>query len=119
MTGPAGSFYAAVVNEAISRGDAVNSGAGEGGPGFCWAALVARVLHPVDVQIIEAFQWIDEPLSADDLSQLFEGSRSWASLCHHIRRLSKLDAIELAETPTTRNITKIRYRLARRRRDGR
>lgn len=88
-------------------------------PGFCWAALIARVLHPVDVQIIEALQWIEQPLSADDLTRLFDGKPSWAAVGHHIRRLSRLDAIELAETPTTKNITDIRYRLVQRPRDGR
>jgi hypothetical protein len=86
---------------------------------FCWAALVASVLHPVDVQIIEAFRWIEEPLSGGDLAQLFDGQVSWAALGHHLRRLAKLDAIALAEAPTTRNIADIRYRLAQRSRDGR
>ena len=84
-----------------------------------WAGLAARVLHPVDVQIIEAFRWIEEPLSGGDLAQLFDGQVSWAALGHHMRRLAKLDAIVLAEAPTTRNITDIRYRLAQRSRDGR
>jgi hypothetical protein len=93
------------------------SSQGEQTPGFCWAALVARVLHPVDVQIIEAFQRLEQPLSAGDLDQLFDGEVPWTRLCHHMRRLTKLDAIELGETPTTRNITDIAYRLVERPRD--
>lgn len=85
------------------------SGAG-GQAGFCWTALVARVLHPFDVQIIEALRWIELPLSAGDLSQLFDDER-WVLLGRHLRRLSRLNAIELAETPTPRNITDISYRL--------
>lgn len=100
-------------NDAESR-RVVNSDALEGEPEFCWGQLAARVVHPVDVQIIEAFQWIDEPLSTADLAQLFEGKRSWAALRHHVRRLFKLDAIELAEAPTTRDVTKVRYCLKRR-----
>lgn len=92
---------------------------GEDTAGFCWAALVARALHPVDVQIIEALRWIEQPLSADDLTQLFDGEPSWAVVGHHIRRLSKLDAIGPAETTTTKNIPDIRYRLVQRPRDGR
>jgi hypothetical protein len=88
-------------------------------PEFCWAALVAHALHPVDVQIIEALQQIEQPLSADDLTQLFDGKPSWAVVGRHMRRLTMLDAIELAETPTTRKITDIRYRLVQRPRDGR
>jgi len=87
------------------------SGDGAQTPEFCWGDLVARVLHPLDVQIIEALRWVEQPLSAGDLSQLFDCEPSWASLGHHMRRLAKLDAIELGETPTTQNITDIRYRL--------
>lgn len=87
--------------------------------GFCWAALVARVLHPTDVQIIEAFQWIDQPLSAGELTQLFDGKPSWAVVGRRMRRLAKLDAIELAETPPAQNIADIRYRLVRRPRHDR
>lgn len=94
------------------------SGGTEQTSGFCWAALVARALHPVDVQIVEALQWIEEPLSAGDLAQLFDGKVPWASLGHHMRRLTKLGAIELDEAPTTRNITGIRYRLVQEPRSG-
>jgi hypothetical protein len=94
---------------------------GEGGQetGFCWAALVARLLHPVDVQIIEALQWIEQPLSADELSEVFDGAWSWAKVSHHIRRLHRLDAVEVSEIQTKPNIADIRYRLRRRPRDGR
>lgn len=93
---------------------------GEGGQevGFYWAALVARVLHPVDVEIIEALRWIGQPLSADELSKVFEGKWSWAKVSHHIRRLGKLDAVELHEIETKPNIADIRYRLVESPGDG-
>jgi hypothetical protein len=72
------------------------------------------MLHPIDVQIIEALQWIEQPLSADELSEVFDGEWSWAKVSHHIRRLDKLDAVELSEIQTTRNIADIRYRLVER-----
>lgn len=75
--------------------------------GFDWASLVARSLHPVEVQIIEAMQWLDQPLSASDLSQLFDEAVPWALLCRHLRRLTKLGAIELAEPATGRNISSV------------
>jgi predicted MarR family transcription regulator len=85
---------------------------------FCWAALVARVLHPVDVAIIEAFEWIEQPLSAGDLSEVFDSKWPLAKVTYHIRRLHKLDAIELSATPTMKNIADVRYRLLERPRDG-
>jgi hypothetical protein len=86
--------------------------------GFCWATLVARVLHPVDVEIIEALRWIERPLSADELSKVFDGKWSWAKVSHHIRRLQRLDAVELYEIQTKPKIADIRYRLVESPGDG-
>jgi DNA-binding transcriptional ArsR family regulator len=94
------------------------SGTTEQAGGFCWAALVARLLHPVDVEIIEALRWIEQPLSADELSKIFDGKWSWAKVSHHIRRLDKLGAVELHEIQTKPNIADIRYRLVERPGDG-
>ena len=94
------------------------SGKSEHEAGFCWAALVSRVLHPVDVGIIEALQRIEQPLSTADLSEVFDGKWPWAKVTYHISRLHRLDAIELSETPTMRNFVDIRYRLRQRPRDG-
>jgi len=94
------------------------SGKGGQETGFCWAALIARLLHPVDVEIIEALQWIERPLSADELSKLFDGKWSWAKVSHHIRRLQRLDAVELHEIETKPSIADIRYRLVEKPGDG-
>lgn len=97
----------------------MSSGAGGEGE-FCWASLVARVLHPTDVQIIEALRWIGQPLSAADLGQIFDGEVSWRLLGHHMRRLARLEAVELLRAPTLRNVTDVFYRLvAKRDDDGR
>jgi hypothetical protein len=78
---------------------------------FCWGALVAGALHPVAVQIIEALQWIGRPLSAVDLVQLFDGSPSPAVVGRHMRRLSKLNAIEIVRATGMLDATQIAYRL--------
>jgi hypothetical protein len=91
--------------------------AGQAEDDFCWAALVARILHPVQVQIIEALRWIGEPLSAGDLAGLFDNEPSWATLGHHLRRLFKLEAVEYAEAPSPQNVTDIAFRLAVRQRN--
>lgn len=85
-------------------------GEGGGAPGLCWAALVARVLHPTEVQIIEALRWVERPLSAGDLSELFDTGLSWVVVCRHIRRLTQLGAIEAEQEPL-REFADIRYRL--------
>jgi hypothetical protein len=81
----------------------------------CWAALVARVLHPIDVQTIEAMRWIGLSLSAGDLIEVFDGKPSLAVIGRHLRRLVKLDAVEIDEAPTPAHVAGITYRLSRRR----
>lgn len=76
---------------------------------------MARVLHPIDVQIIEAMRWIDLPLSTGDLAEIFDGKPSSAVIGRHVRRLVKLDAVELDEAPTPPHLAGITYRLSRRR----
>jgi hypothetical protein len=75
---------------------------------------VAHVLHPIDVQIIEAFERIDQSLSMGDLRQIFDDELSSAVATHHMRRLATLGAIEPEEAPTIENMTSIAYRLVRR-----
>lgn len=72
-------------------------GRAAGAGGFCWGALAAHVLHPVQVEIIEALQWIDQPLTAADLLHIFDAKRSGLRIEHHLRRLTKLDAVMLNE----------------------
>ncbi len=86
--------------------------------GFCWGTIVAKVIHPIDVQIIEALRWIEQPLSAGDLAQLFNDGHSWAKIGRHLRRLAKLDAIEISEPITLRKAIDVRYRLVVAESDG-
>ena len=76
-----------------------------------WAGLVGRVLHPIQVQIIEALRWIDQPLSVGEFVEIAEGELQCSVFIRHIRRLSKLGAIELAERPSSRNPLEARIRL--------
>lgn len=60
---------------------------------FYWGAPAARLLHPVQVGIIEALRWIDRPLSATDLFHVFEGKRVAPRIEYHLRRLTRLEAV--------------------------
>jgi hypothetical protein len=55
---------------------------------YFWATLAARVLHPVQVEIIEAMHWIDQPLSAADLAEVvnprFKRSHLDRPACMHV-----------------------------------
>lgn len=76
-----------------------------------WASLARRVLHPTQVQIVEALQRSDEPLSAADLVEIVDTKHGPSQMVHHLRRLQHVKAIEVAERPTLQNATSIRFRL--------
>lgn len=71
----------------------------------------------MQVEIIEAMYWIDQPLSAADLAEVANPTFPRHYLAYHLRRLTRIGAIELAERPTPRNAVTIRFRLTVKRRD--
>jgi hypothetical protein len=60
---------------------------------FCWGGLVARALHPAQVEIIEALRWIDRSLSVADLVEVFEGQLKRPHIEFRLRQLARLDAV--------------------------
>jgi predicted MarR family transcription regulator len=66
---------------------------GEQNDDFCWATLAARLLHPVQVEIIESLRWIGRPLSATDFVYVFGGKRAGLRIEYHLRRLRKLGVV--------------------------
>ena len=67
-------------------------------PVFCWSALVAQVLHPAQVEIIEVLRWFDRPLSVADLLRILEGDRAEPRIEHHLRRLLRIKAVALVNS---------------------
>lgn len=80
---------------------------------FCWGALVAHVLHPLDVQIVEALAWIGRPLSTADLARLFDDELEWTLIVRHLRRLCHCRAITPARSPQVSDLMTVSYRLVR------
>jgi len=77
-----------------------------------WAAMVATVLHPVEVEIIEAMRWIGRPLTATDLLHVFEARRSDLRIERRLRRLRKLGAVAPEDSGMARGpLTQLRYHL--------
>lgn len=66
------------------------------GPALDWAALVPLTVHPVKVSIIEAIEWIGEPVSATELTDMFEEPEGhYLSLVsYHMGSLVNLGAVE-------------------------
>lgn len=56
---------------------------------FDWAALTPLLIHPMKAAIIEALQWIGEPLSASDLRKIFDLEFSLSLVSYHLRDLAE------------------------------
>jgi hypothetical protein len=66
------------------------------GPALDWAALVPLTVHPIQVAIIEAMEWIEEPVSATELTDMFQEPKGhYLSLVsYHMGKLVQLGAVE-------------------------
>ncbi|HVD41538.1 MAG TPA: helix-turn-helix domain-containing protein [Solirubrobacterales bacterium] len=81
-------------------------------PSFDWEALVALLVHPVKVSIIEAMSWIGEPLSATDLDRILKGRVGVSLISYHLRKLVELGVIEPVRKETVRGAVQTFYGLS-------
>ncbi len=82
----------------------------KGGEGFAWSTLVPQVVHPLKVAIVEALLWVDRPLSATDLTKLFDNERhSVAHVSYHLIKLAEIGALEVMGKRETRGATEKFY----------
>jgi hypothetical protein len=97
----------------IPQRDAGSTGtekSGQTGNGHLdWGALLSRSIHPTRLWIIEAMRVIDQPLSASELEQVFEGKQSTSAISYHMNTLAKIGIIELAEMQQVRGTWKRLY----------
>lgn len=84
------------------------------GPVLDWTALVPLTVHPVQVAIIEALQWVEEPVSATELRDMFEEPKGhYLSLVsYHMGKLVELGAIEKISHRPVRGARETFYFLA-------
>lgn len=76
-----------------------------------WATLAICLLHPVQVQIIEALRCVGRPLSLRDLSEIVNDVE-WVHLDYHIGRLRKLGAVNSTGFQRGGSVMEVRYQLA-------
>jgi hypothetical protein len=76
-----------------------------------WASLPGRLLHPLQLQIIEAMLWIDRPVSACELEHVVEEGFALATVSYHMRRLATLEVLKLSRTKQVRGARQSFYRL--------
>lgn len=83
---------------------------------FDWAEFT-RLVHPMQVAIVEALLWIGQPLSAKDFSLLFAGQIEHAVaktsfMSYHVRALAKAGLLELYGTESVRGAVRRLYFVA-------
>jgi len=64
-----------------------------GSGGFDWVSLIAKLLHPVQVAIIEAFNELLVPLSATDIQRIVSGAIEVKLAAYHLKRLVDLGVL--------------------------
>jgi hypothetical protein len=74
-----------------------------------WDALITRLLHSMQVLIIEALRWIDQPLSATDLEKIFDKTRGLSVVSYHVKRLKDLGVLERVSTRRVRGAWERHY----------
>lgn len=87
------------------------NGSGTPVPDAWWASLARRLLHPVQVEVIEALRQSERPLSAREIAEVVENTSAAALAQHHLRRLRRLGAIDCVPGGQTHNRIDVRYRL--------
>jgi hypothetical protein len=76
-----------------------------------WDGLVTLLLHETQLHIIEAMRWIDRPVSASQLVQVFDGSTYLSTVAYHVRHLRKLGVVRQSWSRPVRGATERFYRL--------
>jgi len=79
-----------------------------------WAALAGAVLHPVQVQIIEALRHIDRPLTVWDLSEIVFDVEP-VHLDYHLGRLRRLGVLDHRRATPYGGFMDMRFQMAKKR----
>lgn len=77
-----------------------------------WDALIARLIHPTQLAVIEAMLWIGRPLSSAELVRVFDEEIVLSSVAYHVRRLSQLGVLEQTGTRQVRGAIEHYFQLA-------
>lgn len=76
-----------------------------------WGDWVPLFMHPIKVFIIEAFVWIEEPLSARTVELLIGDGTNVANLSYHMRTLAEHGILENAYEVSVRGALQKFYSL--------
>jgi hypothetical protein len=59
-----------------------------------WEAAFFSLLHPVQIAAVEAYEWIDEPMSPHMSYELLGGTWALGTVSYHVRRLADQGVLE-------------------------
>ncbi len=81
----------------------------ESGQALDWEALVALLAHPTKVLIVEAMRWIEQPLSASELTQVFERAVDLSTVSYHVTSLESYGILTQVKKQRVRGAWKRTY----------
>lgn len=76
---------------------------------FEWEMLVPHLVHPVKVAIIEAMQWVGEPLSSRELDRMFDEEYGVSLVAYHMRTLADVGVVEAVRQQAVRGALQTFY----------
>lgn len=79
---------------------------------FNWDSLVPYLVHPMKVAIIEAMEWVDEPLSPRELDLMFDEQHGVSLIAYHMRTLVEVGVVEKVGQQPVRGAVQSFYSLA-------
>ncbi len=76
---------------------------------FDWGSLVPHMVHPLKVAIVEALLWIGVPISASELTEVFEGEFSLSLIAYHVKKLAEAGVLAQVQQRQVRGATQRFY----------
>ncbi len=80
-------------------------------PSVNWSALIASAIHPIRVGSVEALAYIGEPLSATDLTAIFDKRYHLSLVSYHLKCLAKLNVARKVRQRKVRGAVQTFYAL--------
>ena len=79
---------------------------------FDWATVTSLLVNPVKVGIVEGLWRVDQPLSAGDLKEIFDGREPVSAMSYHLGYLAKVGVVAKVEERQSRGSLQKFYSLA-------
>jgi DNA-binding HxlR family transcriptional regulator len=77
-----------------------------------WEVFAAQLVPPAQKEIIDTLKGAANPLSEVELSEAVQGGNLGPRITHHLRRLRKLNAVDIEVSG--KGPPRVKYRLTRR-----